>query len=73
MSDKEFKTLVETYRKTQDKQLKKLSKIAYYIGEKYPNSIDLQYFITDITAMTEPNSWAKNLLTMCEEALKKYE
>lgn len=67
MKVKEFKALVETYRKNQVKQLQRLSKIHSYIDNKCPHSIDLQYFITDITAMTEPDTWSEHLITLYDE------
>ena len=68
MSDKEFKKLVETYRKNQTLQLKRLTKIHTHIKKKCHQAINLQYFVTDIMAMTEPNCWTEHLITMYEEA-----
>lgn len=68
MSDKEFKRLVETYRKNQEIQLERLAKIHTHIDKKYPQAIDLQYFVTNIMAMTEPSNWSEHLITKYEEA-----
>lgn len=70
MSKKTLEKLINTYKNVQDEQLRRLSKISAEIEKLIPNIHndypDLAYYLTDITAMTEPSGWAENLLNELE-------
>ena len=75
MSKTSLKKLINTYKNVQDEQLKRLSKISAEIERLIPNFHndypDLSYYLTDITAMTEPRGWAENLLNELEAIINE--